>query len=278
DPQQVRVTHLAGELEDPAEVRALLVGLHQVGVDALERDLHPELAVLHPEDPAQRTGAQDLPHLETAGDLRALGIGRGIGGAARTGRTGAGLLDGLRQVPPAGGAGLTGVGGMAATAIAEQATIFLERFPPRDGRAAPVGPLGPGSADPMWVQVLLSLPHPWTQGSRATCHRPVEPKPPSPRALSGRVSTSSSTTRRTGAITSWAMRSPRRSVMGSCPRLISSTCTSPRKSASTVPGLLRQVSPSRSARPERGRICPSWPSGMASARPVGMRARAPGAS
>ena len=39
--------------------------------------------------------------------------------------------------------------------------------------------------------------------------RPVEPKPPSPRALSGSISVSRQARRATGAMTSWAMRSPR---------------------------------------------------------------------
>src|SRR5690242_21637548 len=45
-----------------------------------------------------------------------------------------------------------------------------------------------------------------------------------------------------------------------------------------VPGLLRQVTPSRSANPERGRTCPAYPSGMASRTPVGTSARSPGVS
>jgi len=37
---------------------------------------------------------------------------------------------------------------------------------------------------------------------------PVEPKPPSPRAESGRSSTSTKSHASTGVMTSWAMRSP----------------------------------------------------------------------
>ncbi len=59
-------------------------------------------------------------------------------------------------------------------------------------------------------------------------HRPVEPKPPSPRAVASRSSTSSKRAWRTGAGTSWAMRSPRRTSNGSAPRLARITFTSPR--------------------------------------------------
>src|SRR5690606_38480465 len=44
-----------------------------------------------------------------------------------------------------------------------------------------------------------------------------------------------------------------------------------------VPGALSTVTPARRASPERGRTCPSWPAGMASASPVGTAARSPGA-
>src|SRR5258708_22877856 len=59
-------------------------------------------------------------------------------------------------------------------------------------------------------------------------HRPVEPKPPAPRDLSPSVSTSRNAAFRTGAGTSWAIRSPRRTSNGSLPRLARITFTSPR--------------------------------------------------
>src|SRR5215213_4581338 len=46
-------------------------------------------------------------------------------------------------------------------------------------------------------------------------HRPVEPKPPAPRLVSLSVSTSRKLALSTGAGTSWAMRSPRRTSNGS---------------------------------------------------------------
>lgn len=58
--------------------------------------------------------------------------------------------------------------------------------------------------------------------------RPVEPKPPDPRSVSSRLPVSTSRARETGAITSCAMRSPRRISIGASPRLMSSTPTSPR--------------------------------------------------
>ena len=45
--------------------------------------------------------------------------------------------------------------------------------------------------------------------------RPVEPKPPSPRRVSGRSSVSSNAGCATGTTTSWAMRSPWQTVRGS---------------------------------------------------------------
>src|SRR3546814_16786707 len=50
-------------------------------------------------------------------------------------------------------------------------------------------------------------------------HRPVDPNPPAPRAVSSSVATSSSVARGTGAGTSWAMRSPRAIAHGAAPRL-----------------------------------------------------------
>src|SRR5690606_17001155 len=57
---------------------------------------------------------------------------------------------------------------------------------------------------------------------------PVEPKPSSPRALSGSAGTSFHPTRVTGAITIWAMAWPRSTVKVSVLRLIRMTPTSPR--------------------------------------------------
>ena len=59
-------------------------------------------------------------------------------------------------------------------------------------------------------------------------HRPVEPKPPEPRCVSPSSPTSTKSARSTGAGTSCAMRSPRRTPNGSWPRLIRITLTSPR--------------------------------------------------
>ena len=51
------------------------------------------------------------------------------------------------------------------------------------------------------------------------CHRtPVWPKPPVPRALSAKVSTTCRLTRTTGSTMTWAMRSPGWMVKASCPR------------------------------------------------------------
>src|SRR3546814_4599962 len=58
--------------------------------------------------------------------------------------------------------------------------------------------------------------------------KPVEPNPPAPRPLSDRVSASSQAICVTGAITIWAMRSPRAMVKGAWPRLIRMTPISPR--------------------------------------------------
>ena len=59
-------------------------------------------------------------------------------------------------------------------------------------------------------------------------HRPVEPKPPAPRLVSLSSSTSRKAALSTGAGTSCAMRSPRRTSNGSLPRLARITFTSPR--------------------------------------------------
>jgi len=63
---------------------------------------------------------------------------------------------------------------------------------------------------------------------KSSAYLPVEPKPPAPRAVSSRVSTSSMAACSCLAITSWAMRSPRRMTNGSWPWLIRMTPTSPR--------------------------------------------------
>jgi len=59
-------------------------------------------------------------------------------------------------------------------------------------------------------------------------HCPVEPKPPVPRPVSPSTSTSRNAALRTGAGTSCAIRSPRRTSNGSVPRLARMTFTSPR--------------------------------------------------
>jgi len=59
-------------------------------------------------------------------------------------------------------------------------------------------------------------------------HCPVEPKPPAPRVVSPSVSTSRKAALVTGAGTSWAIRSPRRTSNDSLPRLARITFTSPR--------------------------------------------------
>ena len=65
---------------------------------------------------------------------------------------------------------------------------------------------------------------------KAQCrrYRPVEPKPPVPRAVSSRSSTSAKCACCTGAATSCAIRSPRFTAKGSAPRLARITFTSPR--------------------------------------------------
>src|SRR5690348_10384165 len=59
-------------------------------------------------------------------------------------------------------------------------------------------------------------------------HRPVEPKPPAPRVVSLNAATSRNRAFSTGAGTSCAIRSPRRTSNGSDPRLARITLTSPR--------------------------------------------------
>src|SRR3712207_1000251 len=74
------------------------------------------------------------------------------------------------------------------------------------------------------------------------------------------------------------MRSPAVSATGrEGSRLISSTLISPRYPASTVPGVLTIERPHRAASPERGCTSATYPSGSASAIPVGTSARSPGA-
>jgi hypothetical protein len=59
-------------------------------------------------------------------------------------------------------------------------------------------------------------------------YRPVDPKPPEPRAVAESSGTSERTARSTRATTSCAMRSPRRTVNGWGEKLIRMTCSSPR--------------------------------------------------
>ncbi len=59
-------------------------------------------------------------------------------------------------------------------------------------------------------------------------HRPVEPKPPAPRDVSPNSATSRKSALSTGAGTSCAIRSPRRTSKASLPRLARITFTSPR--------------------------------------------------
>src|SRR5207237_1249037 len=57
---------------------------------------------------------------------------------------------------------------------------------------------------------------------------PVWPKPPVPRSVVSRSSTSINRTGGTGSTSNWATRVPRSTVKSARPRLISGTCTSPR--------------------------------------------------
>ncbi len=66
------------------------------------------------------------------------------------------------------------------------------------------------------------------RGVRALSQRPVLPKPPSPRTVSGRVSTCSNSIGRNGSSTSWATRSPWRTVRSSLLSLCRATKHSPR--------------------------------------------------
>ena len=77
-------------------------------------------------------------------------------------------------------------------------------------------------------------PGPWDAPHYAAKRRgrpylcPVDPKPPAPRIVSSRLSSSRHVACSTGAITSCAMRSPRRMMKSSSPRLISIALISPR--------------------------------------------------
>ena len=66
------------------------------------------------------------------------------------------------------------------------------------------------------------------KASLVTGQRPVLPKPPSPRTVSGRVSTCSNSIGRNGSSTSWATRSPWRTVRSSLLSLCRATKHSPR--------------------------------------------------
>ena len=83
-----------------------------------------------------------------------------------------------------------------------------------------------GKALPGWKLVAAGLVPAGDQRPPQPC--PVDPNPPAPRAVSSRSSTSAQHACVTGATTSWAMRSPRRMIKSSDPRLIKITLTSPR--------------------------------------------------
>jgi CobQ-like glutamine amidotransferase family enzyme len=109
--------------------------------------------------------------------------------------------------------------------------------------------------------------------------RPVEPKPPAPRAVSSSDATSRSSGDSTLTTRSCAIRSPgATSNAASRSVFSSSTRTSPRYPASISPGALTTEIPCRVASPERGSTSPACPSGMATATPVPMLARSPGQS
>ena len=77
----------------------------------------------------------------------------------------------------------------------------------------------------------------WSAGRSWVPNPPLAPCPVSPRWLPGSESTSRKLTRLTSWTTSWAIRSPRRTVNVSAgSRLTRLTWISPRKPASTVPG------------------------------------------
>ena len=67
-----------------------------------------------------------------------------------------------------------------------------------------------------------------THGPSSVAQAPVEPKPPSPRAVAGNSEASISSTSGTATTTIWAIRSPRRNSTDSDPWLTSRTWTSPR--------------------------------------------------
>src|ERR1700675_2421938 len=96
------------------------------------------------------------------------------------------------RAPPQGGSG--------------EHVATLQKHPPRE-RASPQGEV-------------------WTGVQRL--YDPVEPKPPCPRSVSPSAATETTSTWATGATTSWAMRSPRRTVKASAPKLARSPMTSPR--------------------------------------------------
>src|SRR5262249_5134138 len=62
----------------------------------------------------------------------------------------------------------------------------------------------------------------------AGAYFPVDPNPPPLRPLSGNSSVTSKRARATGEMTSWAIRSPRSTLIGSPPRLAATTLISPR--------------------------------------------------
>ncbi len=78
------------------------------------------------------------------------------------------------------------------------------------------------------VEGAVLRAHDWLMGCARRAQRPVEPKPPSPRAVEGSSSTSRMSARATGAMTSCAIRMPWVTAKGSRPMLISAILSSPR--------------------------------------------------
>ncbi len=85
-------------------------------------------------------------------------------------------------------------------------------------------------------------------------------------------------TRVTGATTSWAIRSPRAKLDGLLPEVHEDDPHLAPVVGVDGAGALTSAMPWRTASPERGRTCPSWPGGISRASPVGTSRRSPGAS